>query len=148
MLKEYKFFNNMYIPAVVLVLLYLFGNKNEIFFKIVICLAIPIAVTYFLYKKISKTELEKKMKIKIIISTFFLEMLFCVQIFFWGIPIIPYIPAPFNNLLFLGAIMSIICISLWKKKYNKGIIIIILITSWTLIFLYQIFVNLIKIKGM
>ena len=149
--KDYKFFDNLYIPAIILILIYLFGNKSksETYFKFIICLAIPLAVTIFLNKKIIKLELEKSKRIKIVIITFFLEFLFSVQIMFLGIPIIPYLPPPLNNLFFVGAIITIICSSLWKKKeYNKGVIKIILITSWTLIFLYQFSINFIKIKGM
>ena len=68
---------------------------------------------------------------------------------FFGIPIIPYLPAPFNNLIFLGAIVTIVCSSFWRKKeYDKGLIKLILIILWSLIFLYQISINLIKIKEM
>ena len=68
---------------------------------------------------------------------------------FLGIPIIPYLPAPFNNLIFLGAIVTIICSSFWKKEeYNKGLIKLTLIICWTLIFLYQFSINFIKIKEM
>ena len=31
--KEYNFFNNIYIPAIILILLYLFVNNGEIYFK-------------------------------------------------------------------------------------------------------------------
>ena len=101
--KDYKFFDNLYIPAIILILIYLFGNKSksETYFKFIICLAIPLAVTIFLNKKIIKLELEKSKRIKIVIITFFLEFLFSVQIMFLGIPIIPYLPPPLNNLFFV-----------------------------------------------
>ena len=52
--KEYNFFNNIYIPAIILILLYLFGNKGEIYFKAAITIGIPIGATIYLFKKILK----------------------------------------------------------------------------------------------
>ena len=147
--KGYKFFNNIYIPAIILILLYLFGNKGEIYFKAAITIGIPIGATIYLFKKISVLKLEKKKIRNILILTFIFELIFSIQIMFFGIPIIPYLPAPFNNLIFLGAIVTIVCSSFWRKKeYDKGLIKLILIILWSLIFLYQISINLIKIKEM
>ena len=147
--KEYRFFNNLYIPAIILILIYFFGSKSERYFKIAISLIVPIGATIYLYKRISVLELEKIKKINILIITFLVELIFSIQIMFLGIPTIPYLPAPFNNLIFLGAIVTIICSSFWKKEeYNKGIIKLALITCWFLIFLYQFSVNFIKIKEM
>ena len=130
--KEYNFFNNIYIPAIILILLYLFGNKGEIYFKAAITIGIPIGATIYLFKKISVLKLEKKKIRNILILTFIFELIFSIQIMFFGIPIIPYLPASF-----------------WRKKeYDKGLIKLILIILWSLIFLYQISINLIKIKEM
>ena len=147
--RGYKFFNNLYIPAIILILLYLFGSKTEKYLKIAISLIIPVGATIYLYRRISILGLEKRKKINILIVTFLVELIFSIQIMFLGIPIIPYLPAPFNNLIFLGAIVTIICSSFWKKEeYNKGLIELTLIICWTLIFLYQFSINFIKIKEM
>ena len=147
--KEYRFFNNLYIPAIILILIYFFGSKSERYFRIAISLIVPIGATIYLYKRIFELELEQRKKINILIFTFLLELVFSIQIMFLGIPIIPYLPAPFNNLIFLGAIVTIICSSFWKKEeYNKGLIKLTLIICWALIFLYQFSINFIKIKEM
>ena len=88
--KEYNFFNNIYIPAIILILLYLFGNKGEIYFKAAITIGIPIGATIYLFKKISVLKLEKKKIRNILILTFIFELIFSIQIMFFGIPIIPY----------------------------------------------------------
>ena len=48
--KEYRFFNNLYIPAIILILIYFFGSKSERYFKIAISLIVPIGATIYLYK--------------------------------------------------------------------------------------------------
>ena len=68
--KEYNFFNNIYIPAIILILLYLFGNKGEIYFKAAITIGIPIGATIYLFKKIS-----------VLIQNFSISISFSIKIF-------------------------------------------------------------------
>ena len=147
--KEYNFFNNIYIPAIILILLYLFGNKGEMYFKAAIAIGISTGATIYLFKKISVLKLEKKRERKILILTFILELIFSIQVMFFGTPTIQYLPAPFNNLIFLGAVATMVCSSFWRKEeYDKGLIKLTLIILWSLIFLYQFSINLMKIKEM
>ena len=126
------------------------GTVPANFYKGLMVFLIPLLTSPLIFKRMNIKNIEEfKKNIKIILFIFSFEVLIISQLFFLGMPEIPYLIAPLNNLLFWGMTVTIMCTTLLKKgKYNKKIIKIILIGCWIFIFLYQFRQKFDTIKGM
>lgn len=148
--KENNGFKDIRLAIIGVGFLIIIGTVPANFYKGLMVFLIPLLTSPLIFKRMNIKNIEGfKKNIKIILFIFSFEVLIISQLFFLGMPKIPYLVAPLNNLFFWGMVVTVVCTTLLKKNgYNKKIIKSILIGCWVFIFLYQFIQKFDTIKGM